>query len=155
MIDNLNFIESGGLYTENGYEYTQYNLLTSTGRPSNSFGGINYAALNKKDWSRERFVSRFKDEGMLVEYDFDSYHLRLVGNKIGYDLPKESVHKYFAQQYNTNYEDSKKLSFKYLYGGITDEIAIKLYMSYGHVANYVYIDNGGTNSNNMYVGGNP
>ena len=25
----------------------------------------------------------------------------------------------------------------------------------GHVASYVYIDNGDTNSNNMYVGGNP
>jgi len=25
----------------------------------------------------------------------------------------------------------------------------------GHVASYVYIDNGETNSNNMYVGGNP
>jgi len=123
MINNLNFIEAGGLYTEDGYEYTQYNLLTSTGRPSNSFGGINYAALNKKDGSRERFVSRFKNEGMLIEYDFDSYHLRLVGNKIEYDLPKESVHEYFAKQYNTNYEDSKKLSFKYLYGGITKEIA--------------------------------
>ena len=60
---------------------------------------------------------------MLIEYDFDSYHLRLVGNKIEYELPKESVHEYFAKQYNTNYEDSKKLSFKYLYGGITDEIA--------------------------------
>ena len=105
MINNLNFIETGGLYTEDGYEYTQYNLLTSTGRPSNSFGGINYAALNKKDGSRKRFVSRFKNEGMLIEYDFDSYHLRLVGNKIEYELPKESVHEYFAKQYNTNYED--------------------------------------------------
>ena len=38
-------------------------------------------------------------------------------------MPKESVHEYFAKQYNTNYEDSKKLSFKYLYGGITKEIA--------------------------------
>ena len=28
-------------------------------------------------------------------------------------------------------------------------------MSYDHVAGYVYIDNGETNSNNMYVGGNP
>ena len=37
------------------------------------------------------------------------------------------------------------------------EIAIELYiyMSYGHVASYVYIDNGETNSNNMYGGGNP
>ena len=35
------------------------------------------------------------------------------------------------------------------------EIAIDIYMSYGHVASYVYIDNEETKSKNMYVGGNP
>ena len=38
---------------QDGMFYSEYNLFTSTGRPSNRFGGINFAALNKKDGSRE------------------------------------------------------------------------------------------------------
>jgi len=33
--------------------YTEYNPFTVTGRPSNRHGGVNYAALNKSDGSRE------------------------------------------------------------------------------------------------------
>ena len=39
--------------------YTEYNLYTSTGRPSNKFGGVNFAALNKEDGSRNSFVFIF------------------------------------------------------------------------------------------------
>ena len=67
MISNFWRIEQHGLqvnkkiYTEkfqtNGIHsnkvYTEYNLYTSTGRPSNKFSGVNYAALNKEDGSRE------------------------------------------------------------------------------------------------------
>ena len=35
------------------------------------------------------------------------------------------------------------------------DFSIELYMSDGHVASYVYLDNEKTNFNNMYVGGNP
>jgi hypothetical protein len=64
-------IENNGLATYNGVEYTKYNLWSITGRPSNAFGGVNYAALNKEDGSRERFISRFS-KGKLVEFDFDA-----------------------------------------------------------------------------------
>jgi DNA polymerase I-like protein with 3'-5' exonuclease and polymerase domains len=33
--------------------YTQYNLHNTTGRPSNRFNGINFAALNKEDGCRK------------------------------------------------------------------------------------------------------
>ena len=55
----LQWIEKNGLSTESGLEYTQYNPLTTTSRPSNTFGGINYAALKKEGGVRDRFVSRF------------------------------------------------------------------------------------------------
>ena len=118
----LYHIESNGIQTTTGIEYTSYNPFTSTGRPSNSFSGINYAALNKKDGSRERFISRFGKDGMLVEMDFDAYHLRLIGEVIGYKFPKGSVHEHMAKFYGFDYDEAKSLSFKYLYGFIPDDI---------------------------------
>ena len=51
--------------TKDGLVYSEYNPYTTTGRPSNRFGGTNFAALNKTDGSREKYISRF-DGGMLV-----------------------------------------------------------------------------------------
>tara|TARA_A100001201_G_scaffold138732_1_gene129943 strand:- start:1944 stop:3206 length:1263 start_codon:yes stop_codon:yes gene_type:complete len=118
----LYHIENNGIQTTTGIEYTSYNPFTSTGRPSNSFNGINYAALNKKDGSRKRFISRFGKDGMLVEMDFDAYHLRLIGEVIGYKFPKGSVHEHMAKFYGCDYDEAKSLSFKYLYGFIPDDI---------------------------------
>ena len=121
MLDNLSYIESNGLQTTNGFVYSEYNLYTSTGRPSNRFGGINFAALNKTDGSRKPYVSRFKN-GVLVEMDFDAYHLRLIADKIGYKFPEGSVHEHMARFYSCDYEESKRKSFQYLYGGIPIEV---------------------------------
>ena len=127
ITDVYSYLESNGIYTTSGIEYTQYNLFTSTGRPSNTFNGINYAALNKEDGSRDRFISRF-DNGMLVEFDFDAYHLRLIANLVGYKLPDESVHEYLGKYYfgkdnltAEEYQEAKKINFKILYGGIPSE----------------------------------
>ena len=119
--DNLLHIEKNGLMTTTGYVFSEYNLFTSTGRPSNRFGGINFAALNKKDGSRERFISRYKN-GVLVEMDFDAYHLRLIADKIDYEFPQGSVHEHMAKFYGVGYEESKGLSFQYLYGHIPQDV---------------------------------
>jgi len=132
ILNNLSFIEKNGLMTTEGKVFSEYNLYTSTGRPSNRFGGINFAALNKKDGSRKKFISRFKN-GVLVEMDFDAYHLRLIADKIGYDLPKGSVHEHMAQFYGVDYEEAKRLSFQYLYGFIPEDvIQINPYFSKVH-----------------------
>ena len=115
-------IEKNGLLKNNKLVYTQYNNFTSTGRPSNRFGGINFAALNKTDGSRKPYVSRFGDKGKLVEFDYDAYHLRLIADVLDYDLPTTSVHEHFAEQYGVTYSESKMLSFKYLYGGVPYDI---------------------------------
>ena len=122
VINNLTKIEHNGLFTtDNEYQYSEYNIYTSTGRPSNRFGGINFAALNKKDGSRKQFISRFEN-GVLVEFDYDAYHPRLIGDKIGYEFPKGNVHQHLADTYGLSYDDGKQLTFKYLYGGITNEM---------------------------------
>jgi hypothetical protein len=128
MLYILYAIESAGLNTDSKLEYTQYNPYTSTGRPSNRYGGINYAALNKEDGSRERFISRFQD-GKILEFDFDAYHIRLMAEVVGYKFPDTSVHEYLGKQYfdkdkltEDEYKESKALSFKILYGGIPKEM---------------------------------
>ena len=115
------------ILVRNNKTFTEYNIYTTTGRPSNRFGGVNYAAINKEDGTRKSFVSRF-EYGMLIEFDYDSYHLRLIADVIGYKFPEGSVHRYFGRQYfgkeeltEEEYEQSKQMTFKLLYGGITKE----------------------------------
>ena len=122
VLKNLQSIESNGLQTTDGMVYSEYNPYTATGHPSNRFGGINFAALNKKDGSRKKFISRYGKDGMLIEMDYDAYHLRLIGDAVSYGFPKGSVHQHMAEFYNVGYEESKGLSFQYLYGHIPDEV---------------------------------
>ena len=125
VIGNLQYIEQSGLQTTNGMVYSEYNPYTATGRPSNRFGGMNFAALNKSDGSRKQFISRFGKDGMLVEMDYDAYHLRLIGDEIGYEFPKGSVHKHMSKMYKVGYNEAKSLSFQYLYGHIPDNVLRK------------------------------
>ena len=122
VLDNLSHIENNGLQTIDGMVFSEYNIFTSTGRPSNRFGGTNFAALNKSDGSRKPYISRHK-AGTLVEMDYDAYHLRLIGDRIGYEFPSSSVHEHMAKFYDVDYEESKKLSFQYLYGFIPYEVS--------------------------------
>jgi len=73
ILKTLYEIERNGLKTYEKIVYSEYNPFTSTGRPSNRFGGLNFAALNKSDGSRKQFISRYNN-GVLVEMDFDAYH---------------------------------------------------------------------------------
>jgi hypothetical protein len=121
ILDNLTYIESNGLQTTTELVYSEYNVFTSTGRPSNRFGGTNFAALNKKDGSRKPYISRFKN-GVLVEMDYDAYHLRLIADKIDYKFPDGSVHEHMSKFYGCDYQESKNRSFQYLYGHIPIEV---------------------------------
>ena len=99
--------------------FTEYNPYTITSRPSNRHGGVNFSALNKKDGSRESFVPQ---KGKLfLQFDYDAFHVRLIGRMIGYDLPDTSVHQWLADQYGCSYDESKGRTFKILYGGVSDE----------------------------------
>lgn len=106
--------------------FSQYNLLTSTGRPSNRFGGVNYAALNKTDGSRNCFVSRYKKDGMLVMMDYNAFHPRLIAHLANFHMvEKENPYEYLAKYYfnkdKITQEDisiSKGFTFTQIYGGI-------------------------------------
>jgi len=93
--------------------YSQYNLWTTTGRPSNSFGSVNFAALPPE--KRKAIIS---ENDYLVEFDFDAYHLRLIADLVDYKFGEDSVHEHLAEHYECSYEESKQKTFKLLYGGI-------------------------------------
>lgn len=111
---------------QNGVIYTSYNLYTLTGRPSNSFNSINFAALSKSNNERETFIPR---NDWFVEFDFDGYHPRLIGNKVGYEFNlDDSVHNQLGKLYfekdiidDEEYKKSKDITFQQLYGGIRNE----------------------------------
>jgi hypothetical protein len=98
--------------------YTQYNLNTTTRRPSNSFNGINFAALNKDNHSR---ASLIPNNNEFIEIDISAYHPTLAGHIIDYTFDNPDIHSEFAEMYGVSYAEAKELTFKQLYGGIFKE----------------------------------
>ena len=103
-----------------------YKIHTSTGRPSNTFNNVNYAALKKGGDLKKSIVPK---HDRLVEFDFDAYHVRLLANIIGYNFPNDNIHNYFGKQYfntetltDSQYVESKQKTFHNLYGHGENEI---------------------------------
>jgi hypothetical protein len=147
MIQNFKQLESAGLKIDKelfikhfdkkhvtfkkqnpNFVYTKYNLFTSTGRPSNCFANINYAALKKDDDSRSAFVSRYHPNGFLFLADYTAYHPRLISKLINYgkELP-ENVYEYLGKAMFNKTEltpeelrTAKTSTFSALYGYIPD-----------------------------------
>lgn len=99
--------------------YTHYNIHTATGRPSNAFGGLNFGAMNKSDDSRS-FITPHNTK--LVEFDFNSYHPKMLANLIGYHIEDQDIHSHLGRLYfdteelsDQQYSDGKNLTFKLLY----------------------------------------
>jgi hypothetical protein len=113
--------------------YSEYNPYTITGRPSNRFGGINFSALNKSDGTRDAFISRY-DNGVLVQMDFEAYHLRLIADEFDITLPSGSLHMELAKKYfgtdditDELYAMSKQKTFEILYGMSDETYGIHLF----------------------------
>jgi len=102
----------------NSYTFTQYNLNTTTGRPSNTFNSLNFAALPKENGSRSVFVPR---NDFLLEIDLTAYHPTLIGQMVGYNSPTGDIYEDFAAKYGMDRTEAKGLVFKQLYGHIFDQ----------------------------------
>lgn len=98
-----------------GVVYTQYNFKTLTSRPSNTFNGVNYAALNKENGCRKAFIPR---NSKLIEIDISAYHPTLLAKLVGYDFGGEDIYSHFAKVYGLDRKDAKILTLQQLYGGI-------------------------------------
>jgi len=111
---------------KDGKIYTKYNLYNITSRPTNAFNGINFLAFTKDNNSRAAFIP---SNDKFIEFDFDGYHLRLIANLLGLEIPtNKSIHEYLGQFYfgkeeltDEEYQESKKITFRQLYNGIDDE----------------------------------
>jgi hypothetical protein len=118
FIDSFNFNEQ--YLPKNDRIFTQYNPYTTTGRPSNRHLNVNYSALNKSDGTREMFISRHP-YGTLIQFDYESYHIRLIAKMVGYEFPEgTTAHQHLANLYGCDIETAKKITFTYLYGGLDD-----------------------------------
>ena len=111
--------------------FTEYNPFTVTGRPSNRHGGVNYAALNKSDGTREVFVAN----GIYLQMDYNAYHPRLIGKLVKFDMPEGNVHEWLAEQYGCDVNEGKGITFRLLYGGIDDDFRQIPYLN--AVADYI------------------
>lgn len=103
---------------EGEYVYTQFNFKTLTGRPSNKFNGVNYAAINKENGDRKSFIPR---NDILLELDISAYHPTLLALLLDYKFDSGDIHKAFAKMYGVDYQKAKELTFKQMYGGVFDK----------------------------------
>ncbi len=151
IIPTLGEVEKNGIYVDRalfqsrfelsstleGLTYSKYNIYTSTGRPSNRFGGINYAALNRTDGSRSCFTSRFKDDGRMVVVDYTAFHPRIICKLTNYNLPTNiDIYEYLAKLYfnkkevdETDIKNAKRLTFKQLYGRVEQKYSHIKYLA--------------------------
>ena len=103
--------------------YTQYNLYTTTSRPSNTFNSINFAALHKDDGERACFKP---ENDKFVELDFQGYHPRLIGEMVNFHFPKDAnTYVMLGQLLGVTQQEAKELTFKQLYGGVWPEYQYK------------------------------
>jgi hypothetical protein len=108
--------ESYSIY--NDRIFTQYNLNTTTRRPSNAFNSINFAALKKDNHSRSSFIPSNNE---LIEIDISAYHPTLAAKLVGYEFNNSDIHSEFAALYNVDYKTAKELTFKQFNGGVFKE----------------------------------
>lgn len=115
-----------------GVAYTSYNLYTLTGRPSNAFNSINYAALNKDNGERSCYIPR---NDLFIEFDFNGYHPRLLGTIVGYTFSKEAnVYTQIGHILgNQDVSKVKEITFQNLYGGIRPELQSKPFFKQVHL----------------------
>jgi hypothetical protein len=106
---------------KNNLLYSYYNPFSTTGRFICSYNGLNLQTLNKENNSKEAFLPT---NDYFLEIDYDGYHVRLIGELIGYNFGNENVHQYLAKKYfgdnptEHQLKESKELTFKQLYGGV-------------------------------------
>lgn len=129
FVNETSFKNRFNAKVHDGYVYSQYNLYTSTGRPSNRFGGVNYAALQKDDGSRSCFVSRFGSDGVMMMIDYSAFHPHIICELTNFNLSSDvDFYAYMAKLCfkkddidDQDVKEVKALTFRQLYGGVEEE----------------------------------
>jgi hypothetical protein len=101
-----------------GKIYSQYNLYTTTGRPSNTYNSINFAALNKNNGERMCYKPV---NDVFVEFDIQGYHPRLLGDMVDFNFGDRNTYELLGESLGVTMQEAKELTFKQLYGGVWAE----------------------------------
>ena len=105
-------------YIKNKKIYQNYNFFTTTSRPSNSIHNLNFAALTQE---QRKAFSPLND--VFIEFDFESYHPRLIAKLTDYDFGNSSVYGKLADDLGVTESEAKTITFQNLYGGVRKNIA--------------------------------
>lgn len=121
FINVFHEIEKNDILVGDEWKKQNYMWYTATGRPSNTWDGFNFSAMNKKDGSRNKIRSRF-DGGKIVQFDYDAFHIKLLSNILDYKFeshPYEQIQKDLHME--MEYDQFKAKVFQNIYGTITSE----------------------------------
>lgn len=126
FVEHFSNIHNPAYSLSRGKIYSYYNLYNYTGRPSNSFNGINFLALHKENGERRAFLP---SNDILMDLDFSSYHVYLISRMIGYEFGGDGdIHTHLGKLYfnkedltKEDYEAAKQITFSNIYGGIRRE----------------------------------
>lgn len=142
FINHYNYIKNPEFNIKEGKIYTQYNLNTSSGRPSNSFNEINFGALSKNN--KERICYKAEND-YLLEIDFKAYHPRLLMNYLGIKLDlfyDKDIYEEFGKIYFNKenllpgeINSSKRITFQQMYGN-TNNAYIKEHVFFRHLKEF-------------------
>ena len=122
FIEHFKTLPNPKFSVSKGKIYTQYNLNTLTGRPSNAFNGVNFAALNKTNGERASFIP---ENDFLVEIDFKAYHPTIIAKLAGYEFTG-NIYDQLANEFpGSTPETIKELVFQQLYGGVRKDFQDK------------------------------
>lgn len=139
------------MFIDRDIVHTEYNLFTKVGRPSNSFNSINFAALKKDNNERSSFIAK---KSYLVEFDYNSYHPRILSNIIGYDFKGEDVYTHLAKLCfgkevisDDERSDMKSIVFKYLYTDSNEHGEVEFFKKVKELKEYLW----GYNNKKGYI----
>ena len=119
FVDNIAYNQLFNQDIQTDVVYTQYNFKTLTTRPSNTFNGINYAALNKENGCRSAFIPRNTE---LVEFDISAYHPTLASRLVDCDsIDFSNFYASIGQEMGISETQAKEATFRQLYGGVQKE----------------------------------
>jgi hypothetical protein len=122
FIEHFKTLPNPKFSVSKGKIYTQYNLNTLTGRPSNAFNGVNFAALNKTNGERAAFIP---ENDTLVEIDFKAYHPTIIAKLAGYEFTGNIYEQLANEFHGSTPETIKELVFQQLYGGVRKDFQDK------------------------------
>jgi hypothetical protein len=114
-------IERNDIIVGSEIKKQNYMWYTTTSRPSNSWNGFNFSAMNKRDGTRHKIHSRF-DGGKIVQFDYDAFHIKLLAKILDYKFeyhPYEQIRDELGIE--MDYDQFKGKVFQNIYGTITYE----------------------------------